>query len=141
MKKKSGKTGPRPHCQGPRPHVWVSGPDPVVHQKYRHWIQQKNQAQFRDEGWTIPFELWVEMWGDLWYNRGRQRGDYCMTRIDRELPWTPDNVHVITREAHARTQARLAAAGYRSPARQKYRDSIGQVEDKKSGPKGPRTPK
>lgn len=30
---------PRPHACGPRPHVWVTGPDPVEHKKYRHWIQ------------------------------------------------------------------------------------------------------
>ena len=138
MKKKSGKTGPRPHTQGPRPHVWVSGPDLERHKKYRHWIQQKNQAQFREEGWDIPFEAWLELWGDLWYQRGRTRGCYCMTRRDNELPWTLDNVYVVTREQHAREQAKMARSGYRSPARQKYRDRIGQVEDKKSGPKGPR---
>ena len=132
----STKGIPRPHSRGPRPHVWVSGPDPERHKKYRHWIQQKNQAQFRKEGWDIPFETWLDMWGDMWYNRGREKGCYCMTRIDRELPWTPENTHVITREEHAKTQAKLAAAGYRSPAQQERRERLGMPDERqKTGPK------
>lgn len=133
---------PRPQSRGPRPQVWVTGPDPVEHKKYRAFIQQKNQAQFREEGWTITFDEWKALWGDLWHQRGRARGDYCMTRIDRDQPWTTDNTHVITREEHARIQGSLAAAGYRSPAQVKYRERMGlPVEKQKTGPKGPHQPR
>ena len=93
-------------------------------------------AQFREEGWTITFDEWKLMWGDLWHQRGRARGDYCMTRIDRDQPWTPANTHVITREEHARIQGALAGAGYRSPAQVKYRERMGlPVEKQKTGRK------
>jgi len=47
---------PRPHTRGPRPRVWKSGPDPTRHQQFRVWGQQKNQAQWREEGWDIAFD-------------------------------------------------------------------------------------
>lgn len=83
-----------------RPNAWKSGPDPVRYAKYRVWLQQKNQAQFRDEGWDIDLDKWIEIWGELWHNRGRARGDYCMTRRDFEQPWSEANVEIVTREEH-----------------------------------------
>mgnify|MGYP003705165135 CR=1 FL=1 len=91
---------PRPHACGPRPHVWVTGPDPVEHKKYRAFIQQKNQAQFREEGWTITFDEWKDLWGELWHQRGRGRGDYCMTRINPKKSWNKENVIVVQRGIH-----------------------------------------
>ena len=102
---------------GPRPHVWRSGPDPVAHAQYRAYIQQKNQAEFRGEIWCLTLAEWRELWGDLWPHRGRERGCYCMTRRDWELPWTRANAQVITREAHATMQGAAIAAGWRSRAR------------------------
>ena len=134
-------TGPRPNARGPRPHVWVTGPDPVEHAKYRVFIQQKNQANYRKEPWTVSFEEWKAIWGELWHQRGRERGCYCMTRADHTEGWTKENIRVVSRDEHARDQARLASAGYRSPAREAYRQKTGKTIDKKSGPKGPRTKK
>ena len=102
-----------------RPHLWVTGPDPVLHKKYLVWLQQRNQALWREEGWHIDFETWCRLWGDLWHNRGRHRGDYCMTRLDWSLPWTVDNVHVVTRTEHAKKQGNARAAGWCSIARKR----------------------
>jgi hypothetical protein len=127
---------PRPHMRGPRPHRWVTGPDPVEHKKYRVWIQQKNQAQWREEGWTISFEQWKQIWDQSgqWDNRGRERSCYCMTRRDSTLPWSVDNVHIITREQHSKTQSQAANAGYRSPAQLKRRIRLGlPLERQKPG--------
>jgi len=123
---------PRPNARGPRPQSWVTGPDPVEHKKYRIWIQQRNQAQWREEGWTISFEEWKQLWDESgqWHNRGRERSCYCMTRIDRELPWTPDNVQIITREQHAKIQGHLSVAGYRSPAQARRREKLGLPVEK-----------
>jgi hypothetical protein len=102
-----------------RPHIWKAGTDPVRHKQYLVWLQQKNQANFRDEGWTIDFDAWIKIWGNLWPNRGRERGCYCMSRIDWSLPWTLENVAIITREEHARLQALARMAGWRSIARKR----------------------
>lgn len=108
--------GPRPHTRGPRPQVWITGPDPVLHKKYLVWLQQRNQALWREEGWHIEFDDWLKLWTDQWHLRGRERGDYCMTRRDWSLPWTLDNVQVITRSEHARQQGQARAAGWCSVA-------------------------
>lgn len=116
---------PRPHTRHPRPHTWVTGPDPVLHKKYLVWLQQKNQANFREEGWSIDFAAWVDLWGEHWHNRGRERGDYCMSRKDWSRPWTLENVAIITRTEHAKLQGHARAQGWCSIAQKKYRVARG----------------
>jgi hypothetical protein len=86
------------------PHTWLSGDDPVRHKQYYVWLQQRNQAQYRNEGWDLDFDTWVSLWGDLWQLRGRDRDGYCMTRRDWDKPWTKKNVEVITRGEHFKRQ-------------------------------------
>ena len=119
----STKGIPRPHTRGPRPNAWKMGPDPEEHRRYRVFIQQRNQAQWREEGWTITFDAWKQIWADSgqWLNRGRERGTYCMSRLDWSLPWTAGNVAIITREAHARLQGDARAAGWSSIAQKRAR--------------------
>ena len=114
---------PRPHTTGPRPQVWKSGTDPVRHEQFRVWGQQKNQAQWREEGWDIAFDAWCDLWNasGQWLNRGRERGCYCMSRLDWSLPWTADNVAIITREAHAKMQGHARASGWSSIAQKRAR--------------------
>ena len=116
-----------PSPKGIRPHTWKSGPDPVEHRKHRVWIQQKNQAQWREEGWHISFDDWREMWEELWDQRGRTRDDFCMSRTDWSLPWTTNNVEIIPRSEHARRQNEAKNMGWRSIAQKKrlsIRDSV-----------------
>lgn len=82
------------------PHVWASGPDPVLHEKYKVWGQQRNQAMYRGEGWDLPFLTWVEIWGEEYQYKGQSTDCLCMTRIDLDLPWHKDNVKIITRKEH-----------------------------------------
>jgi len=112
---------PRPHTRKPRPHIWKTGPDPVLHKKYLTWLQQRNQALWRDEGWDIDFAAWCKLWEQHWEARGRTKGSYCMTRKDWSLPWTLDNVQVITRSEHAVAQGHAKAAGWSSIAQKRKR--------------------
>ncbi len=82
------------------PDRWITGPDPIRHKQYRVWLQQRNQANFREEGWTLEFDDWLEIWGELWFQRGRNKDDYCMTRDDCEKPWSKENAIVVTRKEH-----------------------------------------
>lgn len=96
---------PRPHAMGPRPHVWVTGPDPVLHAKYRAFIQHKNQSNFRNEPWTLTFEEYCELWtDDLWPLRGRRKEQLCLTRTDWTGPWSRENVEIIDRRTHNHRQ-------------------------------------
>jgi hypothetical protein len=118
--KPRGRKGPRPHARGPRPHLWKTGPDPVLHKKYRVWLQQRNQALFRDEGWNFAFDDWLAMWQPWWHLRGREIGCMCMTRKNIRRPWSPANAEIITRQEHARRQGLLQCGHVRS-ARQTAR--------------------
>lgn len=102
---------------GPRPHVWKSGPDPVEHKKYLNWLQQKNQAQYRREGWQLSFEVWKEIWGDNFHNKGRASGNFCMTRRDDQAAWTRDNVEILTRREHVLRQGAKRDVNWRSGPR------------------------
>jgi hypothetical protein len=95
-----GQTHPFKGTQ--RPHVWITGPDPLLHTQYLAWLQQRNQAQWRKEGWHIPFNEWLEMWKLQWHNRGRRPENVCMVRTDYDLPWTRDNVEIIPRTEHSK---------------------------------------
>ena len=119
------KGQPHPGRGFVRPGAWVTGPDPVVHKKYRVFIQQKNQANYREEHWTLTFEDWCELWAEHWDERGRERGQYCMSRQDWSLPWNKKNTIVITREEHARMQGEAVKKGWRSPAQKRYRERKG----------------
>lgn len=99
---------PRPHMRGPRPNAWVSGTDLELHKKYRAFIQQRNQANFRGESWQLTFEQWQELWGELWHQRGRDQGCYCMTRDQWDKPWDTTNSIIITRSEHNRRQQATA---------------------------------
>lgn len=87
---------------GPRPDLWKAGPDETRHEQFKAWGQQKNQAQFRKEVWDIELEDWIAVWGDKWDQRGRKKGQYCLTRICYFDDWTADNVCIMTREDHSK---------------------------------------
>jgi hypothetical protein len=89
-----------------RPHTWVCGPDKEKHDMYLPWMRSKAQANFRQEGWLMSFEEFYEIWKDHWHLRGRQATDYCMSRIDPELPWSKDNAMLIKRLDHLTEQAK-----------------------------------
>jgi hypothetical protein len=95
-------TKPRQRPFKLRPKAWITGPDPVLHIKYRKWLQQKNQANFRGETWELTFESFVDKWTEHWHERGRTPEDYCMTRHDIEGPWDDVNTIVIKRLEHFR---------------------------------------
>lgn len=94
------KIKPGPKVGSLRPNKWSSGPDPVLHAKYKVWGQQRNQAQWRGEGWDLPFLEWVDIWGDLYEFKGQSSDCFCMTRINASQPWTKDNVKIIKRKEH-----------------------------------------
>lgn len=88
-----------------RPHVWCTGPDPLIHDMYHPWQLSKAQAKFRHEDWDFSFDEYVELWKNDWHKRGRKIDDLCMTRDDPELGWFKGNVYLITRAEHLKQQA------------------------------------
>lgn len=72
--------------------------DDLTTKKYRAFVQQRNQANFRKEDWNMLFEEWQELWGDKFHLKGRSRESYVMTRLDPALAWSKDNCMVLQRK-------------------------------------------
>lgn len=96
--------------RGPNPHLWKSGPDPDLHDRYLVWTQHRNQAQWRGELYNLSFDDWLDVWGDLYPLKGRTRDSMCMTRIDASLPWSKSNTQIVSRSRHAQNQLNRGAA-------------------------------
>lgn len=95
------------HARGvERPHVWIIGEDAgsFKHSLYMPWQKARAQANFRAEEWLIEFEEFWLLWKDDWLNRGRKPENVCMTRKEKDGPWSIDNVHIITRKQHLSEQ-------------------------------------
>ena len=80
------------------PDKWKSGPCPRRHAMYKAFGQQKNQANFRKETWTLTFDEYAELWNELWEQRGMGAEQYCSVRIDPRLGWETGNVTLMTRK-------------------------------------------
>jgi hypothetical protein len=90
--------------KGIRPHSWKSGPDIVDNKLYIECQRRRAQAKFRGEQWLITESEYIELWrkDDLYQRKGRSVNDLCMTLVDPDLPWTLDNIEIITRSVHYR---------------------------------------
>jgi hypothetical protein len=90
--------------RGPRPHVWIVGPDEEKHEMYHPWQLVKAQAKFRSEEFELTFEEFYELWEGYWKLRGRKPDDLCMTRKDSSQAWSRANCEIITRKEHLQNQ-------------------------------------
>lgn len=84
------------------PNRWVSGPDPVVHSFYNHWLRHRSQCAYRKEEYELTWEDFRSIWfpeddSKPYLRRGRSTDSLCMIRKDRNLPWKKDNILLVTR--------------------------------------------
>ncbi len=87
------------------PHTWLSGPDPIDHDKYYAWQKHRAQARFRKEEYNMTWEDWQGLWPhELFVQRGRDPDCLCMIRTDNTEPWVIGNVEIVTRRQHLQTQ-------------------------------------
>ena len=88
------RTGPRPHTR--------KYPDPIDHKLYTDCMRARAQAWYLGEQWLISESDYVRLWreNDRYLRKGRHNESLCMTRIDYDLPWTVDNIQIITRLEH-----------------------------------------
>lgn len=123
------RTGPRPHARGSRPHLWKTGPDQELHLRYRAFVQQRNQAQWRGEIWHLTFDQWLALWANQYHLRGRRQMSLCLTRRDYNQPWTLENAEVVTRQEHNQRQFEHGRRGRRTRA-EIERDRAAGIERK-----------
>ena len=103
---------------GPRPDLWISGPDPRDHVMHTAWNRQRSQARFRSEPWDLSWPEWREIWDPHWEQRGRHPHNVCMVRIDSDLGWTKANVEIVSRLEQLARQPQKQP-GYTRPQRTK----------------------
>lgn len=74
-------------------------PDEFTQQRRTAWSKMRSQASFRQELWDLEFEDFCQIWSsqELWQQRGKQRHNLVLYRIDTELPWSKSNCELITR--------------------------------------------
>lgn len=96
----------RKRAYAPRPRGRIYQEDLVAFQHLRY-SRARAQAHFRDEGWELTFEEWIECWGDRLSASGTGPHDLCLARRDTRDSWNVDNVCVMTR--HEANQRRRRA--------------------------------
>jgi len=61
--------------------------------KNQYW-NQYGQAHVRKIPWLFTFDEWLQCWIDSghYHDRGRSKGQYCMSRFNDVGPYSKDNV-------------------------------------------------
>jgi len=82
--------------------VWLSGPEDHRHRLYYDCQRARAQAKFRGEDWQITEQEYIDLWlkDDQYLQKSRTVDGLCMRRCNTELPWSIDNVEIITRAEH-----------------------------------------
>ena len=83
---------------GPRPQLWITGPDPVVKALRRRWLLAKNQAKFWSQEWHLDWDTYRDLLLDHAEQLGRSGDSLNLVRRDTEQGWTPGNVEVRERQ-------------------------------------------
>ena len=65
--------------------------------KAKHYSRSRSQAKYRKIPWDLSFEVWCNIWGDKWNQRGTGIENYVMRRIDHSDGWCESNVEVVQR--------------------------------------------
>ena len=69
-----------------------------LHYEHRYrYYQQRWRAIERGIVWNLTYVKWRMIWAQSghWDNRGRKKGNYCMSRPGDKGPYSPDNVSII----------------------------------------------
>jgi len=84
--------------KGRNPSQWMTGPDPLTHDKHYAYLKHRSQAIYRGDDYNLTWEDWQELWPDeLFLQRGRSSDSLCLMLVDRDCAWDMDNVEMVTR--------------------------------------------
>lgn len=89
--------------KGVQPQQWLTGPDPITHDKYYAFLKHKAQAKYRGETYLLTWQDWQRLWPNrLWAQRGRGPKKLSLTMRDPRLGWCVKNLQIRTRSDHMR---------------------------------------
>lgn len=104
-----------------------------IYSKHPLWVpfkMQRARARERGIGFRLSFKRWLDIWetsGHL-HERGRRKGQYCMSRIGDKGPYAVGNVQIILHTANLRqpqVRAKLSKVRTGRKLSQEWRDKIG----------------
>jgi hypothetical protein len=88
-------------------------------QKRVAWLRMRAQAKSRGELFELTWEEFKSLWTDaLWFYRGSGSEDLGMTRKDRTLSWSINNVIIVERRIHLADSAKRTRTGYKKGEKQ-----------------------
>ena len=83
--------------RGPRPDLWITGPDPHRHAQHRAYLLLRARCNYRKEVFTLTSDEFAGLWStQQWAKRGLQSHNLVLGRKDPRRPWQLDNVEVRT---------------------------------------------
>ena len=87
--------------------------DDFQHELFNSWHKHRQQALFREEGYNLKPEEWMEFWTpEMWARRGRSRDSVCLVRIDETKSWSKKNCVLMSRlDQLRRTNAKRKQQG------------------------------
>lgn len=93
--------GDKGHGRYVDPSRWITGPDPVLRDKYYAFLKHRSQARYRNEEYSLTWAEWQNYWTDQnWNNRGKTSTNVVLGRVDWSKGWHMDNVRIMTRKEH-----------------------------------------
>jgi len=87
---------------GPKPNIWITGPDPVVHRLRRRFILARNQARFWQQKWLLSWDQYRDLLLDHAENLGKTAEELNLCREDKTEVWSIGNVQIMTRSQAVR---------------------------------------
>ena len=106
--RKNGQPDKRYGKKGPRPNLWKTGPDPVLHQLRIKFLRARVQARY----WCQPWQMTFEQYADRWLSQGidprrpaRDPDSQNLCRIDKGGAWSVENT-VMRRRQQQMTRAK-----------------------------------
>ena len=82
---------------GPRPDLWLVGPDPKLKRLRRRWLMARCQAKFWGQVWRLSWEQYRDTWSPHIDELGRTKESLNLVRRDTTRGWTIKNVHLMNR--------------------------------------------
>lgn len=66
------------------------------------YVQQRKRARQRGIVFSLTFEEFLAIWGDMFAHRGKGSDQFCMSRIGDSGPYAVGNVRIVTTATNLR---------------------------------------
>ena len=89
--------------QGPRPHLWETGPDPWIRRLRYKFLRARAQARYWNQAWQLTWEQYLEIMRKQ-VDHGRHMHNINLCRRDTDGAWSVANCELMPRRQVVRRQ-------------------------------------